>query len=126
MLFGQILQNLIASAIKFHGDDKPMIHIGVAPMSDGYQFSVRDNGVGIEPSARERVFHLFERASNPRAGSGVGLALCKRAAEKLGGRIWVDDRVTSGTTIVFTIPRTRKLTTAESGHVPTGAVAGPS
>lgn len=108
MLFGQILQNLIANAIKFHGPDQPVIHVGVAVLSDVFQFSVQDNGVGIEPSARQRVFQLFERLSNSRPGTGVGLALCKRAAEKLGGKIWVDDRVASGTAIVFTIPRTRK------------------
>jgi signal transduction histidine kinase len=108
MLFGQILQNLIANAIKFHGPDPPAIHVGVAVLSDVFQFSVQDNGVGIEPGARHRVFQLFERLSNSRAGTGVGLALCKRAAEKLGGKIWVDDRVASGTAIVFTIPRARK------------------
>jgi signal transduction histidine kinase len=107
MLFGQILQNLIANAIKFHGPDRPAIHVGVAVLDDVFQFSVQDNGIGIAPDARQRVFELFERLSSPRAGTGVGLALCKRAAEKLGGRIWVDDGVTSGTTIVFTVPRTQ-------------------
>jgi signal transduction histidine kinase len=117
MLFGQILQNLIANAIKFHGPDQPALHVGVAVLSDVFQFSVQDNGIGIEPAARQRVFELFERLSNPRAGTGVGLALCKRAAEKLGGKIWVDGRVTSGTRIVFTIPRMWKPAAMESGHV---------
>jgi signal transduction histidine kinase len=71
MLFGQVLQNLIANSIKFHGEDKPAIHVGVLSRTDSYQFSVHDNGVGIEPSARERVFRLFERSNSQGAGTGV-------------------------------------------------------
>ena len=104
LLIGQILQNLIANAIKFHGPDRPVVAIDVLRRSHDWEFSVRDNGIGIAPSARERVFRLFERLSSSGPGTGVGLALCKRAVEKLGGRIWIDPREGPGTTFAFAIP----------------------
>jgi signal transduction histidine kinase len=104
MLLGQIFQNLIANAIKFHGTDQPQIHVEAVRVADSWQFSVRDNGVGIEPDARERVFRLFERLSSSGTGTGIGLTLCKRAVEKLGGRIWIEDASGPGTTFCFTIP----------------------
>jgi chemotaxis family two-component system sensor kinase Cph1 len=104
MLVGQILQNLIANAIKFRGADQPVVNIAVLQRSDEWEFAVRDNGVGIQPEARERVFRLFERLGSDAPGTGVGLALCKRAVEKLGGRIWISPRSGPGTTFCFTIP----------------------
>jgi signal transduction histidine kinase len=107
MLFAQILQNLISNAIKFAGDAPPRIHVGVDEMRSSWRFSVRDHGVGIEPAARERIFGLFERVGGDTVpGSGVGLALAKRAVDKHGGRIWVESSGTgAGATFYFTIPR---------------------
>ena len=65
---------------------------------------MRDNGIGIEPDDRDRVFRLFQRLSSDGGGTGVGLTLCKRAVEKLGGRIWVGSGDGLGTTFCFTIP----------------------
>jgi signal transduction histidine kinase len=104
MLLEQILQNLIANAIKFRGIDPPVVNISVAQRSGEWEFAVCDNGVGIEPEARERVFRLFEKVGSEGTGAGVGLALCKRAVEKLGGRIWVGSHSGPGTTFAFTIP----------------------
>jgi signal transduction histidine kinase len=104
MLVRQILQNLIANAIRFRGAEPPVVHVGAVRRADAWELSVRDNGVGIRPDARERVFWLFERLSSEGAGTGVGLALCKRAVEKLGGRIWVGSHAGPGTTFCFTIP----------------------
>jgi signal transduction histidine kinase len=107
MLMGQIFQNLIANSIKFRGDQEPAVHITADHIGDTWRFAIKDNGIGIVPEDRERVFNLFERGSSSSAGgSGVGLTLCKRAVEKLGGRIWIGDQ-TAGTTFYFTVPRAR-------------------
>jgi signal transduction histidine kinase len=105
MLVGQILRNLIANAISFHGADPPRVHVGAMRRAGEWELTVRDNGLGIQPSARERVFRLFERLGSAGAGTGVGLALCKRAVEKLGGRIWISAQGGPGTTFCFTIPQ---------------------
>jgi signal transduction histidine kinase len=104
MLIGQILQNLISNAINFRGVNPPMIHIGATPHADEWEFAVQDNGIGIQPDAHERVFRLFERLTSRGTGTGVGLTLCKRAVEKLGGRIWVGAHSGPGATFLFTIP----------------------
>lgn len=104
MLVGQILQNLIANAIKFCGAEPPVVCVSVTRRPGEWEFAVRDNGIGIQPDARERVFRLFERLDSAGTGTGVGLALCKRAVEKLGGRIWVGSHSGPGTTFCFTIP----------------------
>jgi two-component system, sensor histidine kinase and response regulator len=104
MLVGQILQNLIANAIKFCGDREPAVHVTAQRRDDAWEFAVRDNGIGIRAEERERVFRMFERVGGSDvAGTGVGLALCKRAVEKLGGRIWFESVPGEGTTFYFTI-----------------------
>ncbi len=103
LLLGQILQNLVANAIKFHAGAKPKVQVSARRATESWEFTVRDNGVGIDPADRDRVFRLFERGASKVAGAGVGLALCKRAVEKLGGRIWLDSVVGEGTTFYFTI-----------------------
>jgi two-component system sensor histidine kinase/response regulator len=106
MLLAQVLQNLISNAIKFAGDTPPRIHVGIDELRNAWRFSVRDHGVGIEPSARERIFGLFERIGGDTVpGSGVGLALAKRAVDKHGGRIWVESPAGGGSAFYFTIPR---------------------
>jgi two-component system sensor histidine kinase/response regulator len=103
-LIGQIMENLVANAIKFHGGKQPLVHVSARRCTDAWEFAIRDNGVGIEPADQDRVFRLFERVNNKAMGTGVGLALCKRAVEKLGGRIWLASVVGEGTTFYFTVP----------------------
>ena len=105
MLVSQIFQNLIANSLRFRGARPPEVHITAVPTPDAWQFEVRDNGIGIGVEDRERVFRLFERVSAANPGSGVGLALCKRAVEKLGGRISISGEPALGTAFLFTIPR---------------------
>ena len=107
---GQLLrlfQNLIGNAIKYRGPSTPEIHISARSDTDEWVFAVRDNGIGIDPHSRHRVFEIFQRLENPsqQHGSGVGLAICKQIVESHGGRIWVDSLPGQGSTFFFTIPR---------------------
>lgn len=103
-LLAQILQNLIANAIKFCRGRAPEVHVGAQLRGDAWELTVRDNGIGIQPEDHERVFRLFERVTSEAAGTGVGLALCKRAVERLGGRIWIESLPGAGSTFHFTLP----------------------
>jgi hypothetical protein len=100
----QTLQNLISNAIRFRGDSPPSITVSAKRAADAWQICVADNGVGIPEAARESVFRLFTRLDPARSGSGVGLALCARAVEKLGGKLWIESSSPDGSTLCFTIP----------------------
>ncbi len=102
----QLLQNLIGNAIKFHGDQPPKIHIGARRDGACWMLSVRDNGIGIEPQYFDRIFIIFQRLQ-PREkypGTGIGLAICKKIVERHGGKIWVESKQDTGSTISFTLP----------------------
>ncbi len=101
-----VWRNLIGNAIKFRGKKRLHIETSAAFRVDTWLFSVRDNGIGIDPKDAERIFTLFQRL-HPRdvyAGTGIGLALCKRIVERHGGRIWVESQLDEGATFTFTLP----------------------
>lgn len=102
----QVLDNLISNAIKFSGDrPDPVISIGAERKGDQVQFSVSDNGVGIPPQQRERVFEPFVRLSpGATEGSGIGLTIVRRIAELYGGRAWIEANDQGGCTVWFTMP----------------------
>ncbi len=114
---GQLLQNLVANAVKFRGADAPEVHVSAqrygggtgAPPADtpgGWLFSVRDNGIGIDPRYSEQVYGIFKRLHGQREypGSGIGLAVCRKIVIRHGGSIWLESAVGEGATFFFSIP----------------------
>jgi signal transduction histidine kinase len=103
----EVWQNLIDNAAKFMGDQPdPQIEIGrVGNAEDGSPiFFVRDNGIGIDPKFKDRIFGLFDKLDPRSEGTGIGLALIKRIIEFHGGRIWIESEPGKGSTFYFTLP----------------------
>ena len=102
----QVLQNFIGNAIKFRGAGPPQIHVGVAAKDGFWQFSVRDDGIGIAPEYFEKIFVLFQRLHGRSAypGTGIGLAICKKVVERHGGHVWVESAPQGGSCFYFTVP----------------------
>lgn len=101
-----LFQNLIANALKFRKKDrKTTVHIKGRKSKDGWQFSIRDNGIGIAGEYKEQIFVIFKRLHNRRdyEGTGIGLAHCQKIVDLHGGRIWVDSEPDQGSTFYFTI-----------------------
>ena len=101
----RLLENLVGNAIKFHNGTPPVVHISALEEPGQWVFSVRDNGIGMEPQDSERIFEMFQRLHNgSHPGNGMGLAICKDIVERHGGRIWVQSMRGEGSTFFFSIP----------------------
>ena len=104
---GQVFQNLIANAIKFRAAERrPVVRVSAEEREDEWVLSVADNGIGMDPGYREKIFEMFQRLHGPEyPGTGIGLAVCKKIVERHGGKIWVDSIPGKGSTFYFTIPK---------------------
>jgi chemotaxis family two-component system sensor kinase Cph1 len=97
---------LIDNAIKFRSASRPEIHLSAVPDENDWIFSVRDNGIGIDPKHGERIFHLFKRLNGDKyAGAGVGLSICKAVITRHRGRIWLGTHTERGAIFHFSLPR---------------------
>ncbi len=103
---GRVIQNLIGNALKFRGPAPPQIHVSAQWDGKQWRFSVRDNGIGIDPAHAGRLFQVFQRLHTRQEypGTGIGLAICKKIIEQHGGQIWVESEVGKGATFFFTLP----------------------
>ncbi len=101
----QLMQNLIANALKFRGEESPVVKVTAAEVDGRWQFSVSDNGIGIPEEHQEKVFGSFERLHSQTEfeGSGLGLATCKKLVEQHRGKIWLESTQGEGTTFHFTV-----------------------
>jgi light-regulated signal transduction histidine kinase (bacteriophytochrome) len=123
-LLTQVFQNLIGNALKFRRPEvAPRIHVSareaaVGEPSRGWIFSVRDNGIGIQPQHYDRIFRIFERLHGADAyeGSGVGLAITQRIVERHSGRLWVESNPGEGSTFFFSIPARSVSKIAATGN----------
>ena len=101
----QIFQNLIGNSLKYRSALPPVIHVSAEQRNDNWIFAVEDNGIGIHADYHENIFQPFKRLHGQQyPGSGVGLAICRRILERLGGRIWVESEAGLGSTFYFSLP----------------------
>ncbi len=102
----ELFQNLIENAIKFHGEERPTVHVSACRNGNGWIFAVRDNGIGIAPEHADRIFVIFQRLHSQQEypGTGIGLAICQKIIDRHGGRIWVESGPEKGAIFYFTLP----------------------
>jgi PAS domain S-box-containing protein len=107
---GQVLQNLIGNALKFHGERAPQIRVSAEAAEKMVRFAVADNGIGMGKESSGRIFQMFQRlhTRDEYEGSGIGLAIAKKIVERHGGTIWFDSVPGEGTTFYFTIQAATK------------------
>jgi light-regulated signal transduction histidine kinase (bacteriophytochrome) len=103
----RVFQNLIENAIKFRKkSENPRIHVSCRKKNNLYEFSVQDNGIGVEMQYHDKVFVIFQRLHSTKEypGTGIGLSISKRIIERHGGKLWFESKVNEGATFYFTLP----------------------
>jgi PAS domain S-box-containing protein len=101
----QLFQNLIGNALKYRAEQTPIVEIDSHTRGNVVRFSVRDNGIGIDPNFHKKIFEIFQRlhTKDQYSGTGIGLAICKKIALRMGGDIWVESQAGGGSTFLFTL-----------------------
>ncbi len=104
--FLQLFQNLIGNSLKFRGNKPPLIHVGAVQKGQEWLFSVKDNGIGIDPQYADKIFEIFRRlhTRSEYPGTGIGLAICRKVVSHHGGRIWVESKEGEGASFYWTLP----------------------
>jgi light-regulated signal transduction histidine kinase (bacteriophytochrome) len=117
----QLFHNLVSNAVKFRGKESPTILVSAHQEGEEWIISIRDNGIGIDPEHKSRIFEIFQRL-NPRGypGTGMGLAICKRIIESHGGRIWVESAPGYGSTFKFTLPVQKEVAVERHDEITIG------
>lgn len=102
----QVFDNLVSNALKYSGDDPPVVRVDARNLGDRVLVSVADEGIGIDPEYTEQIFEVFNRLHSDEEypGTGIGLALCRKIVSHHGGDIWVESEPGEGTTFSFTLP----------------------
>ncbi|MEO1624278.1 MAG: ATP-binding protein, partial [Bacteroidota bacterium] len=102
----QLFQNLVSNAIKFTKEDNPIVRIACEQKGDEFVFSIQDNGIGISPENKSKIFEMFRRLHSRQEyeGSGIGLSTCRKIVDKHKGRIWVESELGAGSTFFISIP----------------------
>ncbi len=121
-----ILQNLISNAIKYRSERPPRIRVDAVREGPAWTVRCRDNGAGIPDDVRERVFEPFVRGDSTIAGSGLGLATCRRIVQAHGGRIWVEESGATGTVIALTLPAAGEAPGRNGAGAPVRRARGPA
>ena len=106
----QLFQNLIGNGIKYRGEETPRVSVTAEAQGDEWKIVVQDNGIGVSPKHRKRVFDVFTRlkTDTTHPGTGLGLAICRRIVNRHGGRIWVESQEGKGSAFCFTIPKSAR------------------
>tara|TARA_R110001592_G_scaffold16881_9_gene71583 strand:+ start:6304 stop:9144 length:2841 start_codon:yes stop_codon:yes gene_type:complete len=106
VMLTQLFQNLISNAIKYRSKQAPEIVISAKKLSEFWEFSVQDNGMGMDEKYSERIFEMFQRLHRKEdiPGTGIGLSLCQKIVERYGGKIWMTSKPDIGSTFFFTVP----------------------
>jgi PAS domain S-box-containing protein len=122
----QVLQNLLSNAIKFRREEPPRIHISAETTEREWIVTVRDNGIGIPDGLRQKIFEVFQRLhpADRYAGSGIGLAICRKIIARSGGRIWAEGADGPGSVFRFALPRRTELPPRASATVPAASQPG--
>ncbi len=121
VMLGQVFQNLVANAVKFRGEEHPVVRVSGRELADSWEFSVQDNGIGIPPERAEQIFKMFQRLHhrNQYDGTGIGLSVCQRIVERHGGRIRVEPvHPGRGSRFVFTIANPRLEAPSDGSSAP--------
>ena len=102
----QLFLNLVGNSIKYRSQEAPVVRVSATRVERAWLFEVADNGIGIAPEHRERVFEIFKRLHSAADydGSGIGLSVCRKVVQNHGGSIWIEPAATRGCTVRFILP----------------------